>query len=299
MMKWIGTSLCRAYKPLCHAVLAWSLLLALPNAFAQDNSGNSLKNAKDKPFQDSMLASKGFGGDVYARNGINVFINGSVMPLRSFLVSYRGEKTDEKNVAYAFLLGVSDATEGKMWCSQEDYQPATVFKVLDEGLNQLKPSRHAERAAYVITEILEKKYPCKKERMLPKPLVQDGSAQDTKDEALQESILIEAGVAGERVIRQGADIFVPNLPMKRFMASYHNKQPEEQEVAYAFLLGVADATETKRWCSYRRFKTLTLLDTIHTALKKLNPSRYDERAAYVMTGIFADQYLLEYCKKER
>jgi len=270
-------------------MLALSMLLVLQNSFAQ---GNSVKNAKEEPFQDSILVGKGFGGRIYTSNGSSIYMNGFILPLASFLVSYRSEKADEKNVAYAFLLGVADATEGKMWCSQGGYEPTTIFKTLDEGINQLKLPRHKERAAYVITGILEKKYPCKNGDVLPKP-----STQDAKDEAFQESILTGESVSGEQVIRQGEAIFVPNLPLRRFLASYQSESPGEKDVASAFLLGVMDATENKMWCSYRLFKTITLFETVEPALRKLNPSRYDERAAHVITGIFEDQFS-RFCKKE-
>jgi hypothetical protein len=108
--------------------------------------------------------------------------------------------------------------------------------------------------------------------------------------------LVEKGRAGKQVIRQGEDIFVPNLSLRHFLSSYSNKISEEQIVAYAFLLGVSDATEGKIWCSYKIFKTITLLETIHSEVKELDLSHYDERAAYTITEILKHRYP---CNKER
>ncbi|MCL2589291.1 MAG: hypothetical protein FWD67_00080 [Betaproteobacteria bacterium] len=84
------------------------------------------------------------------------------MPLKGFLASYKSERVDERNAAFAFLLGVADATEGKMWCSNNDYTRTMVFEAIDEGLENLKQSRYNERAAYVITEIFENILSCEK-----------------------------------------------------------------------------------------------------------------------------------------
>jgi hypothetical protein len=281
------------HKSFCRAALTLSLLLALPNAVAQ---GSPAKNAKNDQFQDSLLARKGFLGEIYELRGGKIFEPGHT-PLRTFLASYRSEKTEEKNAAFSFLLGVTDATEGKMWCAHDEYKSSTVFETLNEGLKKLKPSRDSELAAYVITEIFGKKYPCKKTMPSSNSFVRTDTSQSAKNDSLQKSILVEEGLAGERVVRQGEDIFVPNLPLRRFLVSYNSREePEEMNAIYAFMLGVADATEGKTWCSYRKFKSITLREIIHGGLKELNPSRYDERAAYAITGILEKNH---HCKKER
>ncbi|MCL1824984.1 MAG: hypothetical protein FWG26_03440 [Betaproteobacteria bacterium] len=290
-MKRVEKSLGKVHKPLCCATLALSLLLALPNAFAQ---GNSAKNAKDDLFQDSILVGKGAWGDIYVRRGSDIFANGFILPMNRFLVSYRSEEKDEKNTAFAFLLGVADATEGKKWCSYGNYKPVTVFDAVNEGVRNLKPSRYDERAAYVITEMLVKKYPCRKGETLANSFIPNDSIQEVKDDPFQKSILTGGGFTSEQK-RQGEDIFVPNLPLSSFLGSRSIEDSEERNAAYAFLLGVADVTEGSAWCSYRRFKTTTLLEEIHIGLKKLNLSRYDERAAYVITEIFESNLR---CQKE-
>jgi len=277
----------RALGSLCRAVLVLSLVL--PGAFAW---GEPAKNAKEEPFQDSLLGGKGFGGNIYIYQGRDIFSNGPMMPLKRFLVSYRSEGMDERDAVFSFLLGVTDVTEGKMWCSYNNYTLNTVLEAINEEFKRLKPAQHNERAAYVITEILRKKYPCKKTDSFS----MNDSVQDIKDEPFQKSILVGEGLAGEQITRQGEGIFVPNLSLRHFQASYRSKDTKEKSAAYTFLLGVSDATEGKVWCSYNRFKPTTVLETIYSGWEKLDSSRYDERAAFVITEILKNDFP---CKKER
>jgi len=279
----------KAHKSLCYVVLALSLLLVLPNSFAQGSSAG-----KDDPFQGSLFTMKGWLGKIYTKRGKDVFISGIIMPLKGFLVSYKSEEADERNAAFAFLWGVTDATEGKMWCANNDYTRTTVFEAVDEGLKKLNQSRYNERAAYVITEILEKKYPCKKTMSVSN--ASTGSAQDIKDDPLQKSILAGEGLAGEQIIKQGEDMFAPNISLKNFLVSYNSENSREDDALYAFFLGMFDATEGKEWCGYKVYKTITILERIHLGFKKLDQSRYDERAAYVITGFLENEIP---CKKER
>jgi hypothetical protein len=83
----------------------------------------------------------------------------------------------------------------------------------------------------------------------------------------------------------GRDIFVVDLSLKRFLASYRSKDATEQGAAHAFLLGVLDATEGTAWCDYRQYKSITLLEKIHSGLENLDAPHGDERAARVITGL--------------
>jgi hypothetical protein len=194
------------------------------------------------------------------------------MPLGKFLVSYKSEKPDEQTAAYEFLLGVTDVTHGKFWCASEGYRPDTVFDALDEWIMKLKAKTkfctrncpRKERAAFVITEILGKKYPCQKGKSLAQH-----SAQGPQGNPLQ---------------KQGKDIFAPGLPMKYAIVPKWRQGNEEDSTTFAFLLGVIDATEGKLWCSYDRFKTLTVFEWVFSDMKELAPSRHDERAADVLLG---------------
>jgi hypothetical protein len=102
---------------------------------------------------------------------------------------------------------------------------------------------------------------------------------------IQESMLVwRAAFSKEFYTVSGRDIFVVNLSLKRFLASYRSKDEAERSAAHAFLLGVLDATEGTAWCSYRQYKSITILVKIHSGLKDLEVSHSDERAARVITG---------------
>ncbi|MDR1424700.1 MAG: hypothetical protein LBI92_08890 [Azoarcus sp.] len=119
---------------------------------------------------------------------------------------------------------------------------------------------------------------------------QNDPAQGGKDALVQRSILIKRGLVNQYEKHEGRDIFVPNLSLEQFLVSYNSKNPEEQSAAYAFLLGVVDASEGKTWCSYYKFKKTTVLEMIHAGLKELSPSHYDERAAHIIIGVLEKQH---------
>jgi hypothetical protein len=93
----------------------------------------------------------------------------------------------------------------------------------------------------------------------------------------------------------GRGIFVVNLSLKRCLASYQSEDEAERGAAHAFLLGVLDATEGTAWCSYRQYKSTTILEEIYLGLKDLDASRGDERAARVIADILKTNMP---CKKE-
>jgi hypothetical protein len=133
--------------------------------------------------------------------------------------------------------------------------------------------------------------------VLPTAFAQNNPVQDAKVELVQESILVRDGFMGKNILR-GRKIFVNGylVSLKEFLVSYESQDPEEQNAAYAFLLGVVEATEGKEWCGYRLAKTISILETIHAELKKSEPFRYDERAADVIVMILKERMP---CKKER
>jgi len=282
------------YRFLRHAALALSLLLALPGAFAQ---GCLAKNVEDGTFQESILVRTSWAtGEPCVRQGGDIFVPS--IPLWRFLVSYYSKDQEEQKAANAFLLGVADTFEGKTWCSRGDYIPSTIFEAVNESVKKMKLPRYNERAAYVIAEILEKKYPCNKGEKLSSTFVPNDSIPASKYDPYKKNITLTGeGLTNEWVVKQGDNIFVPNFPLRRFLIPYKNIGSEEQSTAYAFLLGVVDAIEGKTWCSYYRFKPITVREVVYSGLGNIDPSRYDERAAYVISRIIENG--LPSCKKER
>jgi hypothetical protein len=91
----------------------------------------------------------------------NIFINNNNLTLKEFMLVRGSNVPEERRYADLYLLGVVDATEGKVWCSYRTLLTTSILDWVDMGLKELNGSRHNERAAYVITDILSKSFPCK------------------------------------------------------------------------------------------------------------------------------------------
>ncbi|WP_089729699.1 Rap1a/Tai family immunity protein [Candidatus Thiosymbion oneisti] len=81
-----------------------------------------------------------------------------------------------------------------------------------------------------------------------------------------------------------------NLTAQKFFRSYMSKDADERKNAELYLLGVMDTTEGKSWCDYRTFKTVTLRERIFEEFKKLDSSRFNERASGVVEDILSRRY---------
>lgn len=81
-----------------------------------------------------------------------------------------------------------------------------------------------------------------------------------------------------------------NLTAQHFFKSYVSNDASERENAELYLLGVMDTTEGKSWCDYRTFKTITLRERIFEEFKKLDRSRFNERASTVIEDILRQRY---------
>jgi len=81
-----------------------------------------------------------------------------------------------------------------------------------------------------------------------------------------------------------------NLSARQFFKSYMSTDANERKNAELYLLGVMDTTESKDWCDYRTFKTITLRERIFEEFKKLATSDLDERASSVIQRILSRRY---------
>lgn len=59
----------------------------------------------------------------------------------------------------------------------------------------------------------------------------------------------------------------------------------QQKLAHTYVLGVLDATEGVHWCSYTKFKTISLRERIFSDLKKMDSQTLNERASTLIRGI--------------
>ena len=71
------------------------------------------------------------------------------------------------------------------------------------------------------------------------------------------------------------------------MTLFYSDKLEDRRFAELFLAGVLDTIEGKSWCGYAHTKSISILDTLHSDLSKLDESRYNERAAYVIKEIMS------------
>jgi hypothetical protein len=87
-------------------------------------------------------------------------------------------------------------------------------------------------------------------------------------------------------------VFIENiqLTVKDFLAAYMSKSEAERRYAELYLLGVLDATEGSLWCSYKRFKTDAIGETLYMALEDLKPSQQTERASKIITETLSSRY---------
>jgi hypothetical protein len=95
--------------------------------------------------------------------GQNIFFNNNNLTVKNFWSTYTSESAEVRRYAEMYMLGVVDAAEGKSWCSYRNFKTITISEAILSGLEPLVEVKKNERAAYVITDILSKKFPCKKE----------------------------------------------------------------------------------------------------------------------------------------
>jgi len=85
------------------------------------------------------------------------------------------------------------------------------------------------------------------------------------------------------------------LTFKSFMEDYESQDSDSIRNASVYLFGVIDATEKKIWCDFWKFKSITVFDILHMEFRKVDKSRYNERAAHVIIGILSNSFP---CNKE-
>jgi hypothetical protein len=79
----------------------------------------------------------------------------------TFFTAYMSKNLMERRYAEMYLLGVLDATEGRVWCDYQHFKTITLAEVLHSGLSKLDLKQRESRAAHVISDILEREFPCK------------------------------------------------------------------------------------------------------------------------------------------
>ncbi|ANR77083.1 hypothetical protein BBB57_01710 [Kosakonia sacchari] len=71
-----------------------------------------------------------------------------------------------------------------------------------------------------------------------------------------------------------------NMSGERFFNAWTSKSNERERIkADLYLLGVLDTTEGTVWCSYRRFKSITLHEIVYSYFRSLPPERLKQARA--------------------
>lgn len=81
-----------------------------------------------------------------------------------------------------------------------------------------------------------------------------------------------------------------NLSAGDFLNAYRSKEQHERRYAELYLMGVLDSTEGTLWCSYRKFKTDTISETLYEGFENLKDGKRQERASKIIAEILAGKY---------
>jgi hypothetical protein len=101
-------------------------------------------------------------------NPVTSKINGDNVNLKAkkFLEEIVSTDMDRREMANVYLLGVMDATEGKVWCDYKTFKTITLQEFIFESMKRLSPVQLEKRASVVIEDTLRESFPCKRVRRL-------------------------------------------------------------------------------------------------------------------------------------
>lgn len=78
-----------------------------------------------------------------------------------FFHAYASRDRQQSEKARLYMLGVSDANEGRTWCDYKHFSTATLQEFVYEYFKKLPEHRLDERASTLIQEALKTNFPCK------------------------------------------------------------------------------------------------------------------------------------------
>jgi hypothetical protein len=79
-----------------------------------------------------------------------------------FFAAYTSKDDSERQRAHLYLLGVQDATEGRLWCDYKTLKTITLREFVFEYFKKQPAARMQERASRVIEDALRSSFPCKR-----------------------------------------------------------------------------------------------------------------------------------------
>lgn len=79
---------------------------------------------------------------------------------KDFFRAYANPDRQVSERARLYMLGVSDAGEGRVWCGYKRFSTATLQEFVYEYFRKLPEGRLNERASTLIQEALKSNFPC-------------------------------------------------------------------------------------------------------------------------------------------
>jgi Rap1a immunity proteins len=95
-------------------------------------------------------------------SGSGVTIDSVNLSAESFFAAYTSKDESERQRAHLYLLGVQDATEGKLWCDYKTLKTVTLREFVFEYFKKQPEARMKERASRVIEDALRSSFPCER-----------------------------------------------------------------------------------------------------------------------------------------
>ena len=80
---------------------------------------------------------------------------------KTFIVEFVNPSPDKRAIARLYMLGVMDATEGRVWCDYKSFKTVTLNAFVFEYFKKQSPEQLQRRASVVIEEALKNNFPCK------------------------------------------------------------------------------------------------------------------------------------------
>lgn len=214
-------------------------------------------------FSIKIFADTGYSRKIIEPDHVN-------LSTQDFLMYYNNGSPEEKETTLMYVLGVADATEGRIWCKYKNVDKTILYSSVLNYVSQQSGKSKNVRASTLITMALVNASPC-----------QNILSQERKTDQLSS------------VLHLTPDVF--NLSANDFFRFWRSDNKQDEYNAKIYLLGIKDYSEGKVWCGYKKIKNVTLDEVVFWSFKKLSPEKLNERAAVIVLNKLKNYP----CKKEK
>lgn len=94
----------------------------------------------------------------------NLLIDNLNLSGHDFWILYQSPDLAKRRIAQAYLMGVLDSSERKVWCSYTIASPDALQEQTYIEFKKATPSTLKQRASEVIVEIFSRKLPCRSKK---------------------------------------------------------------------------------------------------------------------------------------